>query len=150
MIRHLLTESLVLAFCGGLAGLLLSAWSNRLLSVFFAQLLAETPAARGGFTLDLSMDVRVFSYAFGLSLVAGIFFGLAPALQFTRPDLTVALKEEGSSFGRRLTRSRLRGFLVGAQVAVSMLLLITAGLLMRGLARSHDADPGFDTRRLFL
>ena len=150
MIRHLLTESLLLSFCGGMAGLLLAAWSSRLLSVVVAQSLAGTPAADSGFTLNLSLDVRVFGYAFALSLAAGLFFGLAPALQFTQPDLTSALKEEGSSYARRLTRSRLRSFLVGAQVTVSMMLLITAGLLMRGLARSHNADPGFDTRRLFL
>jgi len=150
MIRHLLTESLVLSFCGGMAGLLLAAWSNRLLSLVFAQLLAGTPASDGGFLLDLSLDGRVFGYAFALSLAAGLFFGLAPALQFTRPDLTTALKDEGPVYGQRLTRSGLRSFLVGAQVTVSTMLLITAGLLMRGLVRSHDADPGFDTRRLFL
>jgi len=150
MVRHLLTEALLLSFGGGIAGLILAAWSNRLLSVAFDRVMAGTPAAEAGFTLTLTLDVRVFAYAFAISLVAGLFFGLAPALQFSRPDLTTALKEEGSSYGRRLTRSRLRGFLVGAQVTVSMMLLITAGLLLRGLARSHDADPGFDTRRLFL
>lgn len=150
MIRHLLTESLLLSFCGGVTGLLLASWSTRLLTVSAAQMIAGTPAANAGFTLDLSLDWRVFAYAMGISLTAGIVFGLAPALQCTRPDLATALKEEGSSFGRQLTRSRLRGFLVGAQVAVSMLLLIIAGLLLRGLVKSHDADPGFDARRIFL
>ncbi|SPE26670.1 conserved membrane hypothetical protein [Candidatus Sulfopaludibacter sp. SbA3] len=150
MIRHLLTESLLLSFCGGMAGLLLSMWSSHLLQVVITQMLAGTPAAKAGFVLELGLDFRVFAYALALSLAAGIFFGLAPALQFTRPNLAVALKQEGSSFGRKLTRSRLRGFLVGAQVGVSMLLLIMAGLLMRGLLRSHNADPGFDARGLFL
>jgi predicted permease len=150
MIRHLLTESLLLAFAGGSFGLLLSAWSSRLLSLGMARLLAGTPAATGGFTFDLSMDWRIFGYAMAISLASGIFFGLAPALQFTRPDLSLALKEEGSSFGRRFSRSRLRSVLVGAQVAVSMLLLITAGLLLRGLVKSHDADPGFETHGVFL
>ena len=150
MIRHLLTEALLLSICGGSAGLILAAWSNRLLSLFFARLLSGTPLATNGLVVDLSLDVRVFAYAFVISLAAGLFFGLAPALQFSRPDLTTALKDEGSAYGRRLTRSRLRGFLVGAQVTVSMTLLITAGLLFRGLVRSQDADPGFETRRLFL
>ncbi|HWC98156.1 MAG TPA: ABC transporter permease [Candidatus Sulfopaludibacter sp.] len=150
MVRHLLTESFLLSFAGGLAGLVLSTWSSRLLSVALSRMLTGTPAAAAGFTLDLSVDARVFGYAMALSLAAGLFFGLAPALQFTRPDLSLALKEEGSSFGRQLTKSRLRGLLVGGQVAISMLLLITAGLLLRGLLRSHDADPGFETRGLFL
>ena len=150
MIRHLLTESMLLSFCGGIAGLLLSTWTSRLLQVVMAQLIAGTPAAFAGFTPDVSPDARIFAYAMTISIAAGLLFGLAPALQCTRPDLASALKEEGSSFGRRLARSRLRGFLVGAQVAVSMLLLITAGLLLRGLIKSHDADPGFDSRRVFL
>ena len=152
MIRHLLTESLLLSFCGGLAGLLLSAWSTRLLEVVFTQVLAGTPAAQAGFRLDLSIDGRVFAYALGLSLVAGIVFGLAPALQFTRPDLTVALKEEGSSFGRRFTRSRLRSLLVGAQVAVSMFLLIATGLLVPGPDQEPRArrSGASRTRRLLL
>jgi macrolide transport system ATP-binding/permease protein len=150
MIRHLLTESLLLSLAGGLAGLLLSTWTNSLLRVAIARILTGTPGVNAGLMLDLSMDVRVFAYAMALSLATGVLFGLAPALQFTRPDLSVSLKEEGSSLGRQFTRSRLRGILVGGQVAVSMLLLITAGLLLRGLMKSHNADPGFDTRRLFL
>lgn len=150
LIRHMLTESLLLSFLGGLAGLLLALWTNRMLAVFSARVLAGTPLDEGGFRLDLSMDARVLAYALALSLVAGIFFGLAPALQFTRPDLATAIKEGGATFGRTLTRSRLRGFLVGAQVTVSMMLLIVAGMLLRGLLRSHDADPGFETRHLFL
>jgi predicted permease len=141
MIRYLLAESLLLSFCGGLAGLLLSVWSTRLLEVVVTQMLAGTPVAAAGFTLDLSPDARVFAYAMIVSLASGALFGLAPALQFSRPNLT---------FDRQITHSRLRGLLLGSQVAVSTLLLITAGLFLRGLARSHEADPGFDTQRLFL
>ncbi len=141
MIRHLLTESLLLSFCGGLAGLLLAVWSTRLLELFVTQMLAGTPAANAGFTLDLSLDVRVFAYAMAVSLGAGVLFGLAPSLQFSRPNL---------AFDRQIANSRLRGLLLGSQVAVSTLLLITAGLFLRGLVRSHQADPGFDTQRLIL
>ncbi len=80
-----------------------------------------------------------------LSLATGILFGLSPALQLTRADLNASLKDEGSSFGRRLSRSRLRSVFIGAQVAVSVMLIISAGFLMRGLLRSRNAEPGFDT-----
>src|SRR5260370_38370708 len=77
-------------------------------------------------------------------MATGILFGLWPALRATRPDLISAMRDEGTGFGAGWTRSRLRGWLVGGQVAVSMLLLITAGLLARGLVRSRVADPALD------
>jgi putative ABC transport system permease protein len=85
-----------------------------------------------------------------LSLGTGILFGLSPALQSTRPDLAAALKDEGTSFGQRLSRSRLRSLLLAGQVAVSMVLVISAGLLTRGLLRSQSADTGFETKHLLL
>ena len=90
------------------------------------------------------------TYALGLSLATGFIFGLSPALQFTKPDLNTSLKDESTSFGRGVGRSRLRGLLIGGQVAVCMLLLSSAGLLMRGLARSQAADAGFETQRVYL
>src|SRR5260370_40047444 len=83
-------------------------------------------------------------------MATGILFGLWPALRATRPDLISAMRDEGTGFGAGWRRSRLRSWLVGGQVAVSMLLLITAGLLARGLVRSRVADPGFDMRGLYL
>ncbi len=129
---------------------MLSIWTTRLLQLLIVQLLAGTPAGAAGFLPDLSLNARIFAYALSISLLAGVFFGLVPALQFTRPGLIAAIKDDGSPFGGPASRSRFRGLLIGAQVAVSMLLLITAGLLARGLVKSSAADPGFDTRRVFL
>lgn len=149
IVRQLLTESTVLALTGGLAGLLLSMWAGRFL---WLEMQHRLGSVFEGATLGISLspDIRVFGYTLLLALVTGIVFGLSPALQFTRGDLTAALKQEGATFGSRLSRSRFRSFLVSSQVAASMLLLITAGLLVRGLLRSRDAQPGFDTHNLYL
>ena len=100
-------------------------------------------------TVSLDPDFRVFAYALAISLITGFAFGLAPALRASKLDLTSALKEEGVSFGARMSRSRLRSLLVGSQVAASMMLLIAAGLLVRGLVRVPGVDTGFDTHSTF-
>ena len=150
VIRQLLTESVSLALAGGVAGLLLSNWSSRLLRVAVENVIAGPFGGATKLGVDLAPDGRVYAYALALSVATGILFGLSPALQFTRPDLTSTLKDEGTGFVRGWNRSRMRSFLVGSQVAVSMLLLITAGLLLRGMARSQAADPGFDTHSLYM
>jgi predicted permease len=137
LIRQLLTESVLLALLGGAAGLLLSVWTSRLAWVGVQQAMQGIMFwDASAFTVSMTPDMRVFAYTITLSVVTGIIFGLSPALRFSRPTL-------------RLARSRLRGFLVGAQVAVSMLLLITAGLLTRALEKSQSLDTGFETRRVF-
>ncbi len=148
VIRQLLTESVVLALAGGAAGLLVASWCSRLLWVAIEQVITGPFAGTLKFGIDLSPDIRVYGYALLLSMAAGVLFGLWPALRATRPDLIAAMRDEGTGLGAGWTRSRLRGWLIGGQVAVSMLLLITAGLLARGLVRSRAADPGFDTRGL--
>ncbi len=150
VIRQLLTESVLLALVGGAAGLVLSAWCSRLLWVAIEQVIAGPVAGTFKLEIDLRPDIRVYVYALLLSTAAGILFGLWPALRATRPDLNSATRDEGTGFGAGWTRSRLRGWLVGGQVAVSMLLLITAGLLARGLVRSRVADAGFETRGLYV
>ncbi|HEY1497711.1 MAG TPA: ABC transporter permease, partial [Candidatus Solibacter sp.] len=150
VIRQLLTESIVLAMAGGAVGLLFSIWSSRLLWVAIESLL---PGPFGGGTtlaVDLTPDIRVYVYTLALSVATGILFGLSPALQFTRADLTSALKDEGAGFARGWNRSRMRSILVGSQVAVSMLLLITTGLLLRGMTRARVAEPGFEARGLYV
>ncbi|HEY1945766.1 MAG TPA: ABC transporter permease [Bryobacteraceae bacterium] len=146
LIRQLLSESILLALFGGVGGLLASMWTTKLLWLSIEQILAGLFADTLVFKLDLSPDMRVLGYALGLSLLTGVLFGLSPALQFSRPDLTAALKDEGSFLGWKWGRSRIRGFLVAMQVAVSMVLLIITGLLLRGLLRAQAADPGFETR----
>lgn len=150
VIRHLLTESVLLSLAGGVAGLGLAAAASKLLWIAMDEILVRQQGADFVFSLNLNPDWRVFAYVFVLCLVAGIAFGLSPALQITRPDLTASLKDDTTSFGRGVSRSRLRGLLIGTEVAVSMLLLTSAGLLVRGLARSQQADPGFDTHSVYL
>jgi predicted permease len=150
LIGQLLTESTLLALLGGFAGLLLSVWATKVLWVFIQEGLIGPFAWGPAIVVRLSPDVRVFSYTLCLSLATGIVFGLSPALRFTRSDLTSALKDEGTTFGQHLSRSRLRSFLVAGQVTVSLVLLIAAGLLVRGLVRSQNVDPGFETRTVYL
>ncbi|MCA1628407.1 MAG: ABC transporter permease [Acidobacteria bacterium] len=143
VVRQLLTESLLLALAGGGAGLLLALWSADLLQSILPQSTTGMRAA-----LDTSPDVRVFAYTFLLSVLTGVVFGLAPALQASKPNLVPALKDEAVGFSRR--RVSLRNLLVVAQVAVSLLLLIAAGLFIRNLQNTQRADPGFQIENGFL
>ncbi len=150
VIRHLLTESVLLSLAGGFGGIALAMLASKLLWVAIQQMLMRMLGNGFQFSLNLNPDAKVLAYALGLSLVTGIVFGLSPAVQFTRRDLTTALKDEATSFGRHVNRARLRGVLVAVQVAVSMLLLTIAGLLVRGLTRSEAAEPGFETHGIYL
>src|SRR5205085_5913654 len=123
VVRHLLTESMLLAVGGGVAGLALAAAAGKLLRVALDQILVRQLGSDFVLSLNINPDARVLAYALGLSLVTGFIFGLSPALQFTKPDLNTSLKDETTSFGRAVARRRLRGLLIGGQVAVSMLLL---------------------------
>lgn len=150
LIRQLITESILLSLAGGIAGLALAVVAGKLLRIAVAQMLTTQLGGDFTFSLNLNPDVRVLAYALVLSVVAGIVFGLSPALQFTKPELATSLRDESTSFGSRLWRSHLRSLLICGQVAVSMLLLSCSGLLVRGLMQSQSADPGFDTRQVFL
>ena len=138
LIRLLMTESLLLAVLGGIAGLFLSF----VLPPILISLVPEI-----GLDIDLKPNATVFLYMFLVSLLTGVVFGLAPAVQSTKPDLTVALR---SGNGRRFSRSRLRNLLVVGQVAVSLVLLIGAGLLVRTLQRAQSSDVGFDSKNLWV
>ncbi|MBO0858869.1 MAG: ABC transporter permease [Chloracidobacterium sp.] len=135
LIRQLLTESLLLAMIGGAAGL------------FFARLcasalLAYLPEQTRG-ALDVAPDARVLGFTLGISVLTGLLFGLAPAWQSTRVDLTASLKDQS---GASASRSRLafNKLLVVAQVALSFFLLIGAGLFVRSLRNLRSLDIGFD------
>jgi predicted permease len=99
--------------------------------------------------VNLSPDAHVILYVLAISVGSGILFGLSPALQLVRRDIASALKADAGLAGR-VRGSRLRGFLVGAQVAVSIFFLATAGLLARGMLRSRTAQPGFETRGIYV
>jgi len=142
LIRQLLMENMILAAISGVAGLIVALWSADFIPAFFL------PANSG--ELDLSLDWRLLLFTGGVSLLTGILFGLAPALQASRPHLMSVLKDENkvSSFGVR--RRGLRGLFVAAQVALSVLLLIGAGLFLRSLRNAVTFDPGFDNHNLLL
>lgn len=138
IVRQMLTESVLLSFVGGVVGLLLTLWSTSLLLNSLAQLFGENSIAP-----DLSPDARVFLYTFLLSVVTGIVFGLVPALQTSKPDVVAALKDETLMFGAGRRRFAFRNLLVVTQIAVSLLLLVTAGLFIRSLRNTQYAEPGF-------
>jgi predicted permease len=141
LIRQLLTESLVLAILGGVFGLLIAIWTANLLVSFQPPIMFQL-------TLDLGIDGRVLAFTFLVSVLAGVFFGLAPALQATKPELIPALKDELDNVGGRRRRFGLRDSLVVAQVAISLVLLIGAGLFVRSLISAQDIDPGFERERV--
>ena len=150
LLRQLLTESILLALMGGAAGLVLSVWMSHLLGSVLTQMVQSLPIVGGSaFTLSLAADIRVYSYTLLLSFGTGVIFGLYPALQFSKADAISALKDEGATSGQQTTRSRLRSLLVGGQFAVSLFLLICAGLLIQGIRRSLTVDPGYETKRVF-
>ncbi len=149
IIRQLLTESLLLAGAGGAVGLLLAWWAVKVLyPVLLSQF--ELPSIfLASLAIDMEPDYRVFGFTLLTALLTGIAAGLAPALQASRPGLTVALKGEGSIFGERLSQSRLRNALIVAQLAFSLVLLLSAGLLVRNLQKMQNVDIGYETTRLF-
>ena len=149
IVRQLVTESMLLSLAGGAVGLLLAIWT---LSILYPIVLSSVPLPEGlaaGFSLNLAPDWRVFGFTFLLAALAGIGAGLAPALQASKPELTRALKDEGSTFGQHLSQSRLRSGLVVAQIAVCMALLVAAGLLVRNLQRVRTIDTGMNTKNVF-
>ncbi len=134
--RQTLTESLLLAVCGGTLGLLLGIWGTEAL----VSLVPEgTPRIQ-----EVSLDSSVLLFSLGITLFTGLFFGSFPALQLARSDLHETLKEGGRSGGSSVERRRMRSALVVAEVAVSLVLLVGAGLMTKSLFRLLQADSGFD------
>jgi macrolide transport system ATP-binding/permease protein len=147
LVRQLLTESLLLALAGGLLGSLIALWSSRKIKQLVMSHLPYDLLS--GLTLNVAPDTRVLGFALLLTFLTGIAFGLIPALQSTRLDLNTAMKGDGKSFvsGKKSGRSLLNA-LVGAQVAVCMVLLLAAGLLLRGLYYAQTVDPGFEEKNV--
>jgi predicted permease len=142
LIRQLVTESLLLSLLGGVLGLILAFFTTNLV-------LAFTPPTDFRVVLDLSPDYRVLLFTFIVALLAGIIFGLIPALQATKPDLVAVLKkDDDSSYGYR--KSRLRNILVVTQITLSLVLLICSGLFLKSLQKAQTLNPGFDTENLLL
>jgi predicted permease len=142
LVRQLLTESVLLAVAGGALGLLFALWGRDLL-------LKLRFSGQEMSSLQTGLNGRSLAFTFAVSVLTGLLFGLAPAWRATRVDLTPALKDTGrSSFGH--SRSWLSKSLVMAQVALSLLLLIGAGLFLRTLSNLQHVAPGFNTQNLLL
>ena len=144
VIRQLLTESLLLSLVGGAAGLLVAVWGIRSLTWLLAN-------GQERFTLHATLNWQVMLFTLGLAVITGTLFGLAPALQSTRVDLTAALKQVRAN--EALGRTRRFGLghvLVTAQIALSLLLVVGAGLFVRTVANLHSVNLGFNRENLLL
>jgi putative ABC transport system permease protein len=135
IVRQLLTESVALSLAGGVVGWLIALWMIDLVAAF-------KPPIDFNLLIDLRPDWRVMAFTLIVSFITGALFGLAPALQASKVDLIPALKEEAGFGGYR--RSRFRNGLVVAQVALSLPLLIAAGLIVRSLQQVQMIGPGFE------
>ena len=138
ILRQLLTESILLAFAGGVLGLMLAAWGTQ---AALKHLPADLPRAAA-----IGLDARVLIFTAGVSLLAGVLFGLAPALQTRKPELQKTLKEGGR--GASNARHRAQSVFVVAEMAMALVLLIGAGLMVRTMAYLWSANPGFNAQNL--
>jgi putative ABC transport system permease protein len=140
LVRQILTESLLLSFTGGVLGLLIAFWGIDLL-VALSPL--DLPRVN-----EVTIDGRVLGFTLAVSVLTGLAFGLIPALQASRPNLTETLKdgERGASGGKG--RQRTRGMLVISEVALSLVLMITAGLLIRSFLQLQSVNPGFNVENV--
>jgi putative ABC transport system permease protein len=140
LVRQLLTESLILAFAGGLLGLGLGYWG---VDALRALVPANTPRMN-----EVQLDPLVLAFTFAVSLLTGLIFGLAPAWHIARTDLREALNEAGRGTSASEGSRRLRSVLVVSELALAVLLLVGAGLLIRSFSRLLDVSPGFQTQHL--
>jgi macrolide transport system ATP-binding/permease protein len=142
LLRQLFTESLLLAGLSALAGLLMSRLAAQALSIPLAEMMPR------GFVFSVELDWRVIAYALGVTLLTAVIVGLLPAWQTTRFNLVTALKQEAAGFNQNSVRVHLRSLAVVGQIAISLMLLLGAGLFARALMRAMTIDPGFETKNL--
>jgi putative ABC transport system permease protein len=135
IVRQLLTESIILALLGGALGLLIAVWGVDLLSSFIP---ASIPRVH-----ETGLDSTVLFFTLGSTLLTGMLFGVAPAFQISRIELNEALKEGARSSTGGRSRQRLRSLLIISEVALSLVLLVSAGLLIRSFFSLRNVDPGF-------
>jgi putative ABC transport system permease protein len=140
VMRLLLFEALLLSAAGAAAGLVLAGWSLRIIP--------GLPLPIPGAGLDIGIDVRVVTFSVLLALATSLFFGLLPSLRATRTDIAASLRDEGRGRSAGRNVSLLRGGLLTLQVAVSLVLVVGAGLLTRSLANIQRVDPGVDVERI--
>ena len=140
LVRQLLTESVMLAMAGGGLGLLFALWG--------ASLVESVGSKVNPMLNSIPIDLRVLGFTVAISALTGIVFGLAPALHISRIDLNESLKEGGGRSVGGASRNRLRGALVVSEVAMALVLLISAGLLIKTVTRLRDVNTGFDPENL--
>ena len=143
VVRQLLTESMLLSLLGGAAGLLIAYWGVPAL----VAALPQNQLNAMPFLKTLSLDAGILTFSFALSLLTGLFFGLAPALQSSRLDLNEALKEGGRNASAAVSQ-RLRSAMVVTEIALAVVLLVGAGLMMKSLLRLLQTNVGFKTDNL--
>ncbi len=140
LIHQLLTESLLIALLGGGLGLLLALWGTELITSLGKEFIPSLSR--------VEIELPVLAFTMAVSAGAGILFGLAPAIQLSRPDLNEGLKEGGRVAGGSTGQRRLRNGLIVAEVAMALVLLVSAGLLIRSIIHLRQANPGFNTENL--
>ncbi|MFZ0593066.1 MAG: ABC transporter permease [Bryobacteraceae bacterium] len=143
LVRQLLTESMLISFCGAATGIILAYWGSRLLVDLIS-------SAREPRFLNLTPDVRVLLFTIFVATLTGVLFGLAPALEATRLSPSIALKEGARVHTHRRGRWSLGRMLVAAQVALSLVLLVGAGLFVRSLRKLLTQDMGFERNGVLL
>jgi putative ABC transport system permease protein len=136
LVLQLLTESMLLALAAGILGIGLSWGATRALAAWGASQLPQG--------VPVSMDLRVLLFSLAVSIVAGILFGIVPALQLVRSDPNTALRDEGRGISAGRTRTQMKNLLVVGQIALSLVLFVGSGLLLRSFVQLLRVDPGFD------
>lgn len=142
VVRQLLTESVLLSLVSGLIGLALSIWLIKLLIAISP---ADTPRVD-----EIGIDLRVFGFTLGVTVLAGILFGLFPALQTSRPNLNEMLKDSGRHGAETGGRNRIGGLLIVSEIALSFVLLAGAGLLIKSFINLRRIDPGFNAENVLV
>jgi putative ABC transport system permease protein len=140
VVRQLLTESIILSLAGGALGLVLAVWWSDLLVA-----LAKENIPRA---LQVGLDLRVLGFTLLVSVLTGLIFGLVPAFQSSKTELTETLKEGGRSSSEGARRNRIRGVLIVAELAIAVVLLVGAGLLIQSLWRLQNVSPGFNPEKV--
>jgi predicted permease len=143
LVRQLLTESVLLALAAGLVGVLISHWATRLLVLVIPP--TDIPVAP-----VFEVDGGVLLFALALSLLTALFFSLAPAFQITSPAISETLRDESGTVSAGGRRRLLRNALVVVQIALSVILLVSAGLFVRSLGRASQVEPGFEARHVLI
>ena len=140
VVRQLLTESLLLSLVSGIAGLALSIW---LIKLLIAIIPPNTPRLS-----EIGIDLRAFGFTLGVTVLAGLLFGLFPALQTSRPNLNETLKDSGQRGSQTSGRNRVGGLLIVSEITLSFILLAGAGLLIKSFLHLREINPGFNANNI--